>query len=489
MKNILKILIISIISNAVQGQKQLNSVKATEDFTIFENILSKGHPGLYEYISKDSLTNLIAAQKNRIDDSINDINLYKSLATITSALGDGHLQLFAPNTLKTQNYYFPLILKIINTEFYTDTDDFSIPVGSKIDRINGIPSATILQKLKKFVSSDGYNITRKYRDIELKFGLYFAYEYGITKNFDITYRSPGSDDVKTISLAAEPFIKVRLRNAKRNSYFHSFHKAKDTIQYFEKRISNKSPYVYYPKDLKTAVIVVNSFRGDVKIFKSNLIKIFKEINKKRAEHLIIDVRNNDGGYRPNAIHLFNFITETKFKQRTKEFVVTLQIPEKDYIIQTFGDENLFLKAKFQQHPVIDGWEIKFDELETIMVPEKHRFKGKVYVLTSGTTFSAGTEFALDAKNDPKITILGEETGGGYYQHVGQFPVYYELPNSKIIVVMFLEKIEHFVANHDVKKGSGILPDKYITLDRNDLIAGTDPLLKYLYQLISLYKNN
>ena len=488
LKNIILLVVISLFNHTIQGQRQLDSVKAIEDFTIFKNILTEAHPALYEYISKDSLSHLFLSQRNKISDSTSDIDLYKSLATISSPIGDGHLQLFAPNTLKTESYYFPLILKIIDSEFYTDTEDFGIPIGSKIIEINGIKTTTILQKFKKYISSDGYNLTRKYRDIELKFGLYYAYEFGITKKFKIDYNIPHSKEIVSIFLDAEPFIKVRLRNAKRNSYFHTFHKNTDTIRYFEDRISNKNPYVYYKKDLKTAVLVVNSFSGDIKIFKSNLIKIFKEINKKKVEHLIIDVRNNDGGYRPNAIHLFSFITNKIFKQRTKEFVASLQIPEKDYVIKTLGDENLFLKAKFNQHPVIDGWEIKFDELETIMVPEKHHFNGKVYVLTSGTTFSAGTEFVLNAKNDPEIMILGEETGGGYYQHVGEFPVYYELPNSKIIMVISLEKIEHFVKDQSVAKGSGILPDKFINMDIKDLITGTDPLLKYLYQLIRINKN-
>ena len=488
MKNFIFLVTIGLISYSTYGQHQLDSIKAAEDFTVFQKILTEGHPALYEYISKDSLSHLFSSQRNKISDSTTDIDLYKSLVTITSPIGDGHLQLFAPNTLKTESYYFPLILKIIDSEFYTDTKDFGIPIGSKIVEINEIKTATLLQKFKKYISSDGYNNTRKYRDIELKFGLYFAYEFGITKKFEIKYKTPGSEEIKSITLDAEPFIRVRLRNAKRNSYFHPFHKNTDTIQYFEDRISNKNPYVYYKKNLKTAILVVNSFSGDIKIFKSTLIKIFKEINKKKIEHLIIDVRNNDGGYRPNAIHLFSFITDNIFKQRTKEFVATLKIPEKDYVIKTLGDENLFLKAKFNQHPVIDGWEIKFDELETIMVPEKNRFTGKVYVLTSGTTFSAGTEFVLNAKNDPEIMVLGEETGGGYYQHLGEFPVYYELPNSKIIMVISLEKIEHFVKDQFVTKGSGILPDKFISMHLNDLITGTDPLLKYLYQLIRVNKN-
>ena len=130
MKNFIFLVTIGLISYSTYGQHQLDSIKAAEDFTVFQKILTEGHPALYEYISKDSLSHLFSSQRNKISDSTTDIDLYKSLVTITSPIGDGHLQLFAPNTLKTESYYFPLILKIIDSEFYTDTKDFGIPIGS-----------------------------------------------------------------------------------------------------------------------------------------------------------------------------------------------------------------------------------------------------------------------------------------------------------------------------------------------------------------------
>ncbi|RZS92535.1 S41 family peptidase [Aquimarina brevivitae] len=468
-----------------EGQYTLGASKAKEDFTVFENILLQAHPGLYDHISKDLLSQLLTKEKTNLSDSITDIELYKKLLKISDPIGDGHLQLFAPEKLKIQTYYFPIIVKIIDGEFYTDTNDFELPVGTKITAINDIPAPTILARLKKYVPTDGHNLSRKHREIELKFGLFYAYEFGIVKEFKVSYESQDNSILQSKVILAEPFIKVRLRNAKRSSYFAAFHQQKNDIRYFEKYIGNKDPYVIYKDALKTAILVVNSFSVDIKPFKSKLVKIFKEINKRKIEHLVIDVRNNDGGYRPNAIHLYSFLTNAIFKQRISEFVATLSIPEKDHIIRAPGDGDVYLRSKFHQHPVIDGWEIKFDELETIMVPNKNKFKGKnIYVLTSGVTFSAGTEFVLNAKNNPEILVLGEETGGGYYQHIGDYPIYYELPNSKIVVVLFMQKVMHYVTDNTLPKHKGILPDKYIKLTVEDLKKGTDPILDYIYRLIS-----
>ncbi|WP_438424326.1 S41 family peptidase [Aquimarina macrocephali] len=482
MKKIQCFVLFCTLTCVLSAQKRMDSLGVREDFRIFENILKKGHPSLYEYIDQDSLEYVFKVVKESLTTTDSDIKLYQNMLEVTDKIKDGHLLFFAPNTIKTDQYYFPLILKLINTEFYTDTDDFDIPIGSKINQINGHQAHEILHRLKKYVSSDGYNLTRKYREIELKFGLYFAYEYGVEKKFSIDYTAPDGTETNKV-LPAESFVTVRLRNAKRNSYFAKYHKQENGFDYFDTFINNKSPFVYYKEDLNTAVLVVNSFRGDIRIFKSNLIKIFKEINKKKISNLVVDVRQNDGGFRSNAVHLFSFITNNLFKQITSEYVASLAIPERKYVTRTYLSEKHFLKDKFYNHPIYDGWKLVFDDMEAIMVPDKDRFRGNVYVLAGGTTFSAGSTFALNVKNDPNIILIGEETGGGYHFSNGEFPVYYEFPNSKIIMVMYMEKINHYIKDKRVPKGSGVLPDRQTIFSIDDLISGRDPDLDYVLKLI------
>jgi len=460
----------------------MDSTAIAEDFEIFKHILEKGHPSLYEYIDKDSLDYIFDTTKDSLVNELSDISLYKKMVQVSDHIKDGHLLLFAPETIKTDQYYFPLILKIIDNTFYTDTNDFGIPIGSRIDSINGIKGSNLLEDLKKYSPTDGYNSTKKLRDIELKFGLFFAYEYGISKQFRIAYTTPDNSN-KKLDVAAESFVKVKLRNTKRNSYFSNFHNQKNDFDYFNNYIGNKAPFVYYKEELNTAVLVINSFGGDIRTFKSNLIKIFKEINKKQIHHLVIDVRNNDGGFRPNAIHLFSFITQKTFKQITSEYTVSLSVPERDHATRTFLNEKQFLTDKFKNHPVYDGWKLNFDDMEAIMVPNQNGFKGNVSVLIGGTTFSAGATFALSAKNDPNITVIGEETGGGYYFYNGEYPVFYEFPNSKITMIMSMEKIQQYVKDTSIPKGSGVPPDKYIKLSLKNLIEGKDPLLDYIFRMI------
>ncbi|MEM9869567.1 MAG: peptidase, partial [Bacteroidota bacterium] len=94
----------------------------------------------------------------------------------------------------------------------------------------------------------------------------------------------------------------------------------------------------------------------------------------------------------------------------------------------------------------------------------------------------GSSFALFCKNEG-ITLVGEETGGGYYTQTGGYPVIYTLPNSKIKILIPFVKINRFVNDKTVKKGSGILPDKEVHLAVQDLIQGRDAQLHYILELL------
>ena len=118
-----------------------------------------------------------------------------------------------------------------------------------------------------------------------------------------------------------------------------------------------------------------------------------------------------------------------------------------------------------------------------MIPNKKRFKGKVYVLIGGKTFSAGSSFALFCKNQG-ITLVGEETGGSYYTQAGGYPIIYTLPNSNIKALISFVKISRYTKDETVKKGIGIVPDIEIPLTVKHLIEKKDSQLDYVIKQIN-----
>lgn len=105
------------------------------------------------------------------------------------------------------------------------------------------------------------------------------------------------------------------------------------------------------------------------------------------------------------------------------------------------------------------------------------WKNGVYVLTSGTTFSAAMSNTAQFSEILNARLVGEPTGASPcgYQDMGQFV----LPHSGHLVTYskrrfcFTEPVDDAIA-----------PDVAVTTSRQDYIAGTDPVLDWVFEDIS-----
>jgi C-terminal processing protease CtpA/Prc len=88
--------------------------------------------------------------------------------------------------------------------------------------------------------------------------------------------------------------------------------------------------------------------------------------------------------------------------------------------------------------------------------KQHHFNGQVYILTGGNSFSATSLFAGAVKGQKNVTLVGEETGGGYYGNTAWIIPDVTLPATKI---RFRLPRFRLVVNKDREKnGRGIPPD-------------------------------
>ena len=474
MKSKVKILFLAILLPLIAlSQKRLTNEQVLEDYKILKNVLTKGHPSLYEYTSKSKWDSLFTDfEKNKIATIDNKNDFYKSITELTDYVRDGHLIIMRPQLDSVPNL-FPLWLKIINKKLYTDTDDFDIPVGSEIISIDGLNAKELRNRFMKYAPTDGFNETKKDRQIEMEFSILHFYEFGAKPNYQVEYRTP-SNEVITSTIESQTFESIGKRFTKRNSFLA------------RKTLSEKGPHLYFIDSISTAVLTLNSFNLDVERFKIALVDIFKNIKQKRAKNLIIDIRQNEGGYPLNTIKAFSYITNEPFKQQVSSYVTTDILPEEQYsqnLVNGYTYETFFKKYYQNTEKTENGWKSITDENEPLMIPHKKKFEGKVYVLVGGKTFSAGSSFALFCKNQG-ITLVGEETGGSYYTQTGGYPIIYTLPNSKIKVLISFVKISRYTKDETVKKGRGIVPDIEIPLTVKDLIDSKDSQLNYVIKQIS-----
>ena len=107
--------------------------------------------------------------------------------------------------------------------------------------------------------------------------------------------------------------------------------------------------------------------------------------------------------------------------------------------------------------------------ERRLKPSSHmRWQKPVFVLTNRGVFSAANEFVMYMKQCPKVTVIGDKTGGG-----AGMPFTSELPNGW--GVRFSA-----VPMYDVDKNStehGIEPDIYCSLTGEDFQKGLDTIIE------------
>ena len=117
-------------------------------------------------------------------------------------------------------------------------------------------------------------------------------------------------------------------------------------------------------------------------------------------------------------------------------------------------------------------------------PNELNYKGKIYVLINGNSFSASSLLSTHLKSNKRATFVGEETGGAFNGTVAGIYKTYQLPTSKIKVRMGLMQIEaHQKQSPD---GYGIKPDVKIVPTVEDRKMNRDAELEWV--LKDIYKD-
>ena len=113
--------------------------------------------------------------------------------------------------------------------------------------------------------------------------------------------------------------------------------------------------------------------------------------------------------------------------------------------------------------------------------KKNHFEGNVFVLTNGLSFSASSLFCSAVKGQNNVTLVGENTGGGWYGNSGIIIPDITLPNTKLKVRLPFFKLVQY--EHVAKTGTGVIPDIYIGPTVESSRNGVDRKMEFVKGLI------
>lgn len=466
------------VSKNYNPDKKYSKEELQQDYTLLRNVLEKKHPSLYWYTPKDSMDYFFNEGYKAINDSMTEMQFgWKILAPLTSTIHCGHTSFIMS---KGWNKFiqhkripsFPLYLKLWNdtmvVTYNLNKGDSVIKKGTIITSINGIRSNEISNIMFDYMVEDGYSENVNYIRLSTSFpyfhrnifGLYKTYNVGyldstgLEKNISISYFNPPVDSQAKIKEEEKALKKMNKTKGRENIRSLQF-------------------------DSSFALMTINSFsKGHLKNF---FKRSFRKLHKENIQNLVIDIRANGGGDIDNYVLLTKFLRNTPFKvadtaySRSKNFKTYTS-----HISSGFFDN---LGLMFLTHKEKDGnYHFGFWERHTFTPKRKNHFDGDVYILTNGLTFSASSLFCNSVKGQQNISLVGEETGGGWYGNSGIMIPDIKLPNTKLRVRLPFFRIVQY--NHIAKKGTGVIPDIYIGPVYKDVINDVDTKMEKVKQMIN-----
>jgi C-terminal processing protease CtpA/Prc len=192
------------------------------------------------------------------------------------------------------------------------------------------------------------------------------------------------------------------------------------------------------EDDRIALLTINTFAyyEQVDMFQSFIDSCFTVIADKKIEHLILDLRGNDGGDPFCSSYLLRYLLT---------------------------------------HPVayFAGQHRKYDSLTNPLPLAKNHFTGHLYTLIDGGTFSTTGHFLGLLKYHSIGTLIGSESGATF---TCTGSVHYENLKHTHLILGTAQKRRYTVAVENMDAMRGIEPDYFVEQSQQDLLEGKDTVL-------------
>jgi hypothetical protein len=422
------------------GQTRYSKQDLREDFSLLRSSLLEAHAGIYVYRSHDEIMRLFDTVETRLQD-LPEAGFYATITVALAGIRDGHtLSLPSERWLKWYEdsaAVLPMRLRMVNGRaFVAGSAGSRIVRGSEVLAINGQSMPSILEELRGHLPLDGYAATGIAAGSNRRFELWYHLFVGRPDVFTIRLRSPEN---RVVTLRAPAVRPTALPVA-----------------------PAEPPLALSTLDSATALLRIATFAADDieaagMDYATWLDSAFTRLVASGASNLIIDLRGNEGGRDTYGSLLLRHLMDGPFA----------------YYRQLVARTD---RVSFWSHTQLDstfngrfGAGLRRTQSGEFLLPTvRHQnlgrqqpalpvFKGRVWVLIDGGTFSTAAEFCALARSLGRATFVGEETGGTYEGNASGTFAILTLPHTGVRVVIPLVRYELAVVP-PVARGRGVRPD-------------------------------
>jgi hypothetical protein len=466
-------------AQAVDPRRQFSPTQLRADLALMRTMLDESHPGFYRYTPKERFDVLFDSISQSFNRPMTQQEFYVAATPIIAAIKDGHIK-YLPHLRPHWQYYyhldqlFPLALHITGEQAWLVRDlagTGSIPLGAEITAINGQPVAALIRRLLPAVYfADGNSQAIRYQSLSKFFPFYYGTYVGAAAVYELSYRLKDQSQVKTASVPAITLATIEKA-------------AQESLP------PKRPPIRLAYQDAHTALLTIDHFNISKKEMdvKKTLRDIFWQLHARNIRNLVIDVRGNEGGKDQWGALLYSYLADKPFRYyerlvvaRKKKFSFEEHIA---WVPGIFPLYRLLLTKTRDGH-----YTFGFKKALGLQKPQPQPFKGEVYILTDGYSFSVTAEFAAIAHYNRRATFVGRETGGGYYGNTSGFFVVAVLPHTGIEVAIPQWSYHMAVAGYPYRD-RGVLPDHEVVPTIDDVLQHRDAELAFTLELIQKKKSS
>lgn len=456
--------------------KWLSPAQVAEDIKLIEGSFELIHPGYTRYTSAESLRqqwqSIIELANQNEGARLGDF--YKDVQRVMSSIRCDHTKVEVPERIKTERKtmpaYFPFRWKIIQQSAVVEfaMQNSTLQRGDEILSIDDHSIEYIVTELSPFVPVDGFNDHTRSQEIA------FSSEFlgGVYEHFTALQEAPKASSeivfvrdgqTRTVVVDKVGFTQWRQFLNAEQPFYRNF-KDEISLDWLDEHTAklNVNTFVNYrtPVDPKTL-----------------FDPIFAELKQKGTKHLILDLRQNEGGSSEVPASLFSYLIDEPDSISRDVRVKTYEFGEYKSLLKTWDKNALDPDPAWFEKT--DEGDFRLNPALTVLVqtvqPSKMAFNGELVVLTSMQNSSGSTNLLSKLQDLKRATFIGEATGGNSEGSTAGVIFFVTLPNSEIIARLPAQRGYNNVSNF--VEGRGIIPDIEVKQTLSDWQADKDKILE------------
>jgi len=414
-----------------------------EDLTYLKNQLLDKHPNIFIYHTKAEFQDFF--EDIKLPKTATAEEAYSIIAATSAVIKDGHTLFYPDSKLITRNNeqgrFIPLTVFWDGNDLFVK-DNYSankeIKRGMKLLSINGMNTQDLIKSMLDNMMRDGNNLNYPIWVLNNYFFEYYSYFYGCPKEFDLIVEDANG---KPKDLNIKGMLKSDLLKALNSS----------------NKQDSKGIAIDFDVDNNLAVLTIKDWHNNIlrkyykQSFKKEINKIFEQITNSKVENLIIDLRDNQGGDLINSKRLLSYLLESPF-----ELI-------KEYKKVKNGKLSTAKGPQMGQHK-----------------PKSKTFKGKLFVLINGGSFSNSGIFCAALRKFDRAIFIGAETGGSEFVICSKSKMV-KLPNTQIRIE--IPTLQFLIKDYAKANLSGIKPDYEIQPTIQNLLEYKDVEKTFAIELI------